>query len=434
MVSIKTVREHSSDELLLRNVTTRINSVLPPGFTYLVDSKGQIIESVLRFLRKKCAPSGYLFSESTCRTYAEHLYEWFSLVETAGIPWYSATSNDLNAYSTALHERVSLHTQKRLRARTRKSRLRTIVSFYRSACDDGLIHVAPKLDLLTVPRDEQIVTGDLVEAERAVKAIVVAPFEHASCIAKEHLGSIFSRLGPTSSSAVDGYRSSCRDRLASELALHTGMRLDEVTSLRKNQILALVPALSRNQPCGLYITKTKRGNPRTVYLPSWLVSALQDYVDHERAFIVATAKSRANATYAEPPQLFLNKVDANKRDFGRKLTRTRLMAVFRSAVEAANILTAQVAFASGTGAPYLKYEPAYSFHNLRHTYAYTCYQAFLREGKPHPWRLVQHLLGHKNLQTTLDTYLAGADLQEAAVSDALVNTFHTWSDLVNATA
>jgi integrase/recombinase XerC len=185
------------------------------------------------------------------------------------------------------------------------------------------------------------------------------------------------------------------------------MRLDEVVSLGKKQILALVPGLRRNEPCGLYLTRTKGGNPRTVYAPSWLVSSLQDYIDHERRFIVATAESR-DGNYVEPEQLFLNTVSANKRDYGRTLTRAQLMAVFRAAVEAANIFTPEVAVNSTTGVPYLKYEAAYSFHNLRHTFAYTCYRAFLKEGKPHPWRLVQHLLGHKNLQTTLSIYLAGA--------------------------
>lgn len=433
MVAIKTVREHSPNTLLVRDTRVRIGSLLPPGFKYLVDAREHIIEPVLLYLRKTCAPTGFLFSAASCSTYADHLYEWFSLLEAADTPWYLTTSKDIEAYSTTLYERVSLHTKKRLTARTRKARLRTIASFYRYAQTEGFILNAPKIDLSEVPPDEQLTADDFLSAERSVSAIVVPPSEHASCITEGHLGRVFTQLGLPSSSGADGYSKSCRNRLAGELALHTGMRLEEVASVEKKRVLGIAPSLSRDEPCGLYITKTKRGNPRTVFLPSWLVIALQDYIDHERSYIVATAKERESG-YVEPPQLFLNTVNANRRDYGQKLTRTRLMAVFRQAVESANLMSVQVAFDVATGAPFLKHEPAYSFHNLRHTYAYTCYKAFLKEGKQHPWRLVQHLLGHKSLQTTLDTYLAGADLQEAAVSDALVETFHTWSELVHAPA
>ena len=44
-------------------------------------------------------------------------------------------------------------------------------------------------------------------------------------------------------------------------------------------------------------------------------------------------------------------------------------------------------------------------HDLRHTAAVLIYYAESATGNPEPWKKVQTPLGHKNLQTTIDTYL-----------------------------
>jgi integrase len=434
MVAIKTVTDHDSHELIGRSGLIRIRGILPPGFKYLEDAEQAIIEPVLLFLRKKCCPNGYLVSKSTCATYAEHLYEWFSLLEVANRSWYAATSTDIDAYSAALFNQTSLHTKKKLSARTRKARLRTIVSFYRSCQEDNLIIRAPSIDLRHVPGDEHpfVDVSEIVRAQAAVGRIIVSPSTHPKCISEQHLAAIFAKLGPMASSKQNNYRETCRDRLCAETALHTGMRLDEVASLLTVQILALVPGATPSTPCVLHLTKTKRRRPRDVFLPSSLVTALHEYIDNERAAIVERAKS-LKKDYIEPPQLFLNRLDSNKRDFGSKLTPHRIMAFFRTAVESAGVVTLEPIVDLETGKCELRYEAAYSFHCLRHTFAYTCHKMF-QKTHPKPWRVVQHLLGHADEVTTRRHYLAGADIEEAAVSDGLVKLFETWQELAHAQA
>lgn len=433
-MSIKKVGEHQSHQLIARHPAD-MQGQLPVGFRYLVNGDGHVIESPLLFLKKKCAPYGYLKSVWSAITYADHLYEWFSFLEAVGIPWYEATSDTIAAYSAALHNHASVHTKKRLKEKTRKGRLRTIVSFYKFCEDDWLILRAPQIDLADIPKDDE--PPDLrpagPAARDAVNEIIVPPSAHAVCIPEEHLGAIFSRLGPKSSEQSERSGPTCRNRLAAEVSVHTGGRLEEVTSLRKAQVLSLVPRQSRNDPCSLYLTKTKRSKPRTVYLPSWLVSELHDYIDGERSAVVEAAKAR-NPQYVEPKELFLNGMEATNRDIGKPLSRHTLMQSFSTAVKAAGIFVEEAAFDCDTGKPYVKKEPAYSFHNLRHTFAYTVYYVCLKAGYASPLRIVQHLLGHKRYATTRDRYLAGADIQEAAVSDALVAAFASWSGLAHAEA
>jgi len=44
-------------------------------------------------------------------------------------------------------------------------------------------------------------------------------------------------------------------------------------------------------------------------------------------------------------------------------------------------------------------------HDLRHTYAVLTYHAEVMNGNVEPWKKIQAQLGHKSLQTTIDTYL-----------------------------
>src|SRR5260370_15915669 len=96
---------------------------LPVGFRYLLNGDGHVIESPLLFLKKKCAPYGYLKSVWSAITYADHLYEWFSFLEAVCIPWYEATSDTIAASSAALHYHFSAHTQIRLLDKTRIVRI-----------------------------------------------------------------------------------------------------------------------------------------------------------------------------------------------------------------------------------------------------------------------------------------------------------------------
>ncbi|NYH24241.1 tyrosine-type recombinase/integrase [Paraburkholderia bryophila] len=441
MVALAKVGPHAHHQRIAGNGLAATTGFLPAGFVYLLCHAGKIIEPVLFYLRAKCAFSGVLRSRWTNLTYAEHLYEWFSLLEALGTPWDEVTEQDLIAYSSSLSSHVSSHTKTEIKPSTRKGRMRTILAFYRFAHIRGWISKAVTLDEENIlhPPQNRVALAHIQRNRPAaprsdildhIKVPEPAP---PMCIDETALGRIFFALGPTSSIGRNGV--SCRDRLIAEIGLNGGPRLAEVASLTVRQILALVPnSKNPNSPCKLLLTKTKGFTARNVFLPSWLVRELHAYIDHERQEVVDTARAAKPDTYKEPETLFLSLPTANVRDIGESVSRETIMRRFRQAVERCSLFHTVPAVDPRTGNRFLKNEAKYTFHNLRHTFAYTAYITFHRNGDAFPWNKVQILLGHAHLSTTIDIYLKGAGTNEIEVSDAIVETFSGWRDLVDAAA
>ena len=63
-----------------------------------------------------------------------------------------------------------------------------------------------------------------------------------------------------------------------------------------------------------------------------------------------------------------------------------------------------------TGKKFMYKRPRHSIHDLRHTYAVLTYHAERANGNAEPWKKIQAQLGHRNLQTTIDTYLSHVEI------------------------
>jgi integrase len=61
--------------------------------------------------------------------------------------------------------------------------------------------------------------------------------------------------------------------------------------------------------------------------------------------------------------------------------------------------------------------PRHRYHDLRHTYALWTYHALVEQGISEPWKIIQSLLGHAHLSTTLDTYLRVVNVEKARTAD-----------------
>ncbi|HET7570301.1 MAG TPA: site-specific integrase [Gammaproteobacteria bacterium] len=212
-----------------------------------------------------------------------------------------------------------------------------------------------------------------------------------------------------------------RDRLAVELSLNSGMRIDEVTNLRTWQILDFAATSGTDYSVHLMaITKTKGLKARHVEVPHWLLKELLAYIDRERNHAISAG--RKYGLKKDTAALFVNGVSA-RQNAGKRFTADSLDDVFRRATVSAGLVRTIEKMDPVTGEPYLVQHPRFSFHCLRHSFAIWRYYAERQGGNPEPWKIIQSLLGHRALSTTTDLYLRATSVFEAQVSDEVLRFF-----------
>ena len=213
-------------------------------------------------------------------------------------------------------------------------------------------------------------------------------------------------LGPLPSEQETDGRPS-RDRLAAETSLWTGLRVDEIAGLTINQILDLKPdPMEPHAALRLRVVRTKGLRPRSVLIPAHLVLELKRYIDGERA--ECTAVGRRHGFHANPESLFVNGT-ASRHDAGKPIRTETLSRAFTAAVRTAGLTHSVTKTDPESGALYQSAEAAHTFHDARHTFAAWLYHAERAGGNAEPWKIVQARLGHRQLATTLNTYLRVVD-------------------------
>ena len=123
-----------------------------------------------------------------------------------------------------------------------------------------------------------------------------------------------------------------RDRLAAELSVSTGLRVDEVAKLTVFQILDLPVGGDPERFTTMHVTKTKRLVERDVNVPNYLIPDLHAYIDGERKECIAVARRYwLKKKSDEPKVLFVNGVDA-RQNAGKPVGADTLSDAFRRAV------------------------------------------------------------------------------------------------------
>jgi integrase/recombinase XerC len=408
---------------------------LPTGFLFLVDeATGRIVEPVLLYLTERYLVRQGNVRPNTLRAAVYHLKDWWAYLAEFAKTWNEIDTEDVRFYRDAMLQTVSPKTHQPYDVGTVRRRLGTVLQFYEWARREGFyqeilnptsvrqiarsrdldamahLHASPiqrsGSDLLPLPRRG---------ADDAVRPLTETEYRSlAHCLGP---------LPPGNDETVNDQRS-CMDRLIAELSLHTGMRRDEITSLRLWQVLDLRPEPSRPfAVLKMRLTQTKGLRPRTVFLPNWLALALQWYVEHERKAVLRLAKSqKPGALQKEPSALFLNGVNAG-RHAGKPLQNGTVDGHFRQAVFAAGLTYTVHKTDPVSGEHYSGQAPNHVFHDLRHTFAVWMYQFEKAQGNAEPWKKIQSRLGHQALSTTTGLYLRAAGDFEARVSDAMMKFF-----------
>lgn len=335
------------------------------------------------------------------RNVSYSLSHWFTYCLALEIEPCRATRDDLVEYKQAMERHISGQTGEPLSKGTIGQRLSTIINYYDDGITAGWNQTAVDLRNALL-RDTSRGTDEKHAApiDAGSRDLIPRSARHATDIRPleaSELKALLDVLGP--GEGVSG--GSVRDRLISEWGVYVGLRIHEILGsaarpgLTVHQVNAVVA--DPNAPLGDSSLKLegKGGIARRIAVPNWLILRTQKYISDERATLV----NKRGA----PTALFLC-APARKKKLARGLSVRRYQTLFQAACVRAGLTTAR----STTSAVLVR--ARHSMHDLRHTYAVMTYFAEIALGNPEPWKRIQAQLGHKHLQTTIDTYLSFVSL------------------------
>jgi integrase len=405
---------------------------LPRGFPFLIDDDThEIVEPALLFLVDAYLTKTGFWNRNTAKSAAYDLLDWWRFLDHHGRPWDLADGRDLDAYRDSMIGQISPRTFEEYKAATIRAR-RTLVrrfyewaqkrgwydgtlrearevrEVYRSAERDPLAHLHPSQRRIEVdpgaPRSS-------ARPDEKVRPLIGGDPNNAS------FPRIAKHLGPLPSERGADDPSPSRDRLAAELSVSTGLRVDEVAKLTIFQILNLPVGSDPERFTTLHVTKTKRLVARDINVPNYLIPDLHAYIDGERSQCIAVARRYwLKKKSDEPKALFVNGVDAHQ-NAGKPISADTLSGAFRRAVIKAGLTEGVAKTDPDTGEVRQVLIPRHRYHDLRHTYALWTYHALVEQGTSEPWKIIQSLLGHAHLSTTLDTYLRVVNVEKARTAD-----------------
>lgn len=426
---------------------------LPEGFPFLVvesDEGIEIQEHALLYLYEKFVrgQGRRSWKKNTAEAYAYDLRDWFAFLEACddksdgsrnvGKAWDAATEDDYIAYRDALQDAVSPHTRQYLSHSTIRRRQSTVENFYKEAQRrDWYVGAFLKTSefkkgrIRPADRDAMVHLRAGRDAMREVSPYVeeIGDTGVVDPLSTAEWRAIQRELGPLPSEPEENFCPS-RDRLACEISVTTGLRVDEAASLTVHHILKLnvdyLLLSEEDREYGylkLYITKTKRLKPRNVLVPCYLIPELIRYIDVERKASVVARKAysaKHGKRYKEPDFLFVNHAYPLQHA-GNAIQPASLSHAFRQACKAAGVMkTVQEIHAveddegNETKVSVLRRSAAHCYHDLRHTFAVTMYFNEVDNRNPEPWLPIKELLGHASVETTRDIYLKVVTVGEKA--------------------
>jgi integrase/recombinase XerC len=408
------------------------NNALPRGFPFLIDDDThEIVEPALLFLVDSYLTKTRFWNRNTTKRAAYDLLDWWRFLDHHGRAWDLVDGADLDAYRDSMIGEISPRTFEVYKTATIRARRTLVRRFYTWARKrgwyDGTLQEArevrevylcadrdPLAHIHSGPRRMEVDPGrprSTVRPGEKVRPLIAGDPKNAGfpCIAKQ--------LGPLPSERGADDPTPSRDRLAAELSVSTGLRVDEVAKLTVFQILDLPAEGDPERFTTMRVTKTKRLVERDVNVPNYLIPDLHAYIDGERQECIAVARRYWLKKKDDGPKaLFVNGVDAHQ-SAGKPVSADTLSGAFRRAVIKAGLTERITKTDPHTGAVREVLIPRHRYHDLRHTYALWTYHALVEQGTSEPWKIIQSLLGHAHLSTTLDTYLRVINVEKARTAD-----------------
>ena len=396
---------------------TPTGAPFPTDFPFVVDTdEERVVEPIALHLANKFngnqAYLGALWTKAnSADAAAADLKAWWAFIHEhpAKPAWDDISDRVLAAYLQALTRAPSDYTQDFLKPETIKRHCSSIDAFNdfaRVRWPDGRF---PSMDAA------KILAG--VNGRRKEHPTDEVPHP----LTKEHVRAVNEKLGPMPSQLKKGQSS--RLRLAWALAVHTGMRIDEIMNLPAALFSRLqIDAARPMKATVLELQITKGLVRRDIHFPNWLVLEMQAYIRGERTESLDRGRRLWIKTAEEEPrELLLNHPDAPGRNAGKTLTADTVEAAFNKAMKDLKILVPRQVM-TGTDKADIVDMPRHVFHDGRHTFAHWTFGGMLDDGHrvEAAWMLLKLRLGHSHVKTTIDTYLkAFSEVPESTV-DKLV--------------
>lgn len=369
----------------------------PTGCHFLCSSSSQSpIPEVLGFLRSHYLSRSVIGLKRSPRSLEAGTYDlndYYDFLDKYSLQALQVGLNEIENYLNSMHLNNSPVTGKPFSSSTIRRRASTVCAFYKWADECGL--TKQKIDskaLTALAREERRyeTAGDRIQKPRAQRQDAKVRF-----IPIEKLRAILEAAGNLKIEVRDDDDvGSDRLRLMFECGLQAGLRRAEISALEVHSVIKasnIVESRQINDKGPIELLR-KGGRYRTVMLPVWLIRNLKHYIQNERR----KAMHCRALMYPELPDHDFVFVDENEgsKKVGSALARRYLSGPMRQ-------IQIKLGIAAGQSSNVL-----YGVHALRHTYALMEYFARKSCGDSEPWLYVQAQLGHKNLATTTDIYLA----------------------------
>lgn len=349
---------------------------------FLLDSKMHPVTVANAWLRD-VAQNGATSSLHTVKTYAYHLFDFFSYLEATGIDWLKLTNDVILSYRDTQDQNLSPHTKRGLSRSTINARLLTVGRFYTFAFEGDFIKHNPirfKKLKISRPQNTQLLahlgTMKEVEVPYAIYEKLASPKikwrPHHEVM--QWINSI----------------TVWRNKLLSKLLYRTGMRREEIVKLTISD-LPKRDSIDTSRP-DVKCTITGKGRKgRSIYPATRDFLELHDYIKIERARLVRKARTKHDFIFVS-------------RD-GEPLQPNYLNHIFKRVSEECGIIITP--------------------HMLRHSFAVVALQHWKSLGISQPEKLLQDRLGHSSIITT-QIYMHLTDTlraEEAYANASLIECF-----------
>lgn len=411
---------------IVRVKSLRDHTILPLAFPVICEVRSKTIcHPALLFIYSQHVKARVgVPAMTTIDAYTSDLKDWFTYLEYFGIAWLDAVQQDVVAYATFMQLHVSPSTGQRYRLPTPKRRVSTVERFYKW-CRTNLTSLKSSVAGALVATNQDRVKAKSAESDRKAIRVMTRSDAH-------HLLHVVGPRPSQIASHNEGGNPQIAFRLAFELGLNLGLRIAEVVGLTLTDISqALGSSLDVTDPDIVrriisqildaqqfkLPVRGKGCNNRKVGLPGHLMKEILIYISTVRTPTTPNSKGAQ--------RLILH--DGGRRR-GHAVSVRTLQRVIQNCCLQANLTRIEFRHKFdelGMVVPNVKNPlsvSAYSFHDLRHTFAVWTYYARKSEGESEPWLYIQKELGHADLATTLKTYLKCAQDFEANVSDSFI--FH----------